>query len=83
MAYFDYYCEDCKKNFEIQCGINDDRSNVACTDCGGKNVQRVFDSVYLPKKVGGDPEHKSIGYQGRGSKSACASCTSGNCSTCG
>jgi putative FmdB family regulatory protein len=85
MAYFDYHCEKCGKDFEIQCGINDDRSNVKCGHCGSKKVQRAFDSIYLPKKGGGEAAAgSSIGYRGRGSgASACGSCSSGNCSTCG
>lgn len=81
MAYFDYNCEKCGKAFEIQCGINDDRSNVKCAHCGSKKVQRAFDSIYLPKKSGGDA---GAGYGGRGAGgSSCSSCSSGNCATCG
>jgi len=52
MAYYDYFCDKCKKPFEVQCGINDDRSWVRCEKCGGDKVRRVFDSILVPKKVG-------------------------------
>jgi putative FmdB family regulatory protein len=84
MAWFDYYCEKCDKKFEIQRGISEDRSNVACPDCNGNDVQRIFDSIYLPRKgkssSGGGFEGD---YSGGGGASKCSSCAGGSCSTCG
>ena len=77
MPYLDYYCEKCETQFEIQCGLNDDRTNVKCPDCKDKKVQRVFDTIYLPSKKG------KGGGGGGGGKSSCSSCSSGNCSSCG
>jgi putative FmdB family regulatory protein len=82
MAYYDYVCEKCGKQFEIQCGINDDRSNVKCTHCKSKKVQRLFNGIQLGVKSE-EPSGSKIGYRGRGSKHGCASCSSKNCSTCG
>jgi putative FmdB family regulatory protein len=76
MAYFDYYCDKCKKPFEIKASISDDRSWVKCPKCSGNKIRRVFDSVYVPKKSGGGNSAPSGG-------SSCSSCASHNCSTCG
>jgi putative FmdB family regulatory protein len=84
MAYFDYTCEKCNKPFEIQCGINDDRSNVKCPHCKSNKVQRLFNSIQLGAKSEEQaPTGSKIGYRGRGSKNACAGCASKNCSSCG
>ena len=80
MAYFDYFCEECQKPFEIRCGMNEDRSNVACTECGGKNVRRVFTSIVVSKKSSGG----GGGFGGAsGGGSSCSSCSSKNCASCG
>jgi putative FmdB family regulatory protein len=81
MAWFDYYCEKCDKKFEIQRGINEDRSDVACPRCKGKKVQRMFDSIYLPKK-GGTSDGMGGDFGGGGGGSSCSSCSGGNCSPC-
>lgn len=77
MAYFDYYCDKCEKQFEIQCGMSDDRSNVSCTECGGHDVRRVFTSIVMAKKSGG-----SSVTVGGGGGSSCSSCASKNCGSC-
>ena len=78
MAYYDYFCDKCKKPFEIQCGINDDRSRVKCTECGGKKVRRMFDSIHVPKKSsGGGKRAPSASTSG-----ACSSCATHNCGSC-
>ena len=76
MAYFDYFCDKCEKEFEIQCSINADRSNVTCPDCGGAEVRRVFSSIYVPKKGG------SGGGASAGGGSSCTSCSTHNCGSC-
>ncbi|HOX28553.1 MAG TPA: zinc ribbon domain-containing protein [bacterium] len=76
MAYFDYYCDKCEKQFEIQAPISDDRKWVKCPDCEGKNVRRVYSSIVVPKKSSGS----SGGSHGGGS---CASCRTHNCGSCG
>ena len=83
MAYFDYHCDKCGKQFEIQCGINDDRSSVACPHCKSRKVQRLFNGIYMASKSSGGDPASSIGYRGRGARSGCSTCSSGNCSTCG
>lgn len=76
MAYFDYYCDKCKKPFEIKAGISDDRSRVRCPKCNGNKIRRMFDSVYVPKKSG------SGGGGAPSGGSSCSSCSSHNCSSC-
>lgn len=73
MPWFDYQCNACDTTFEIQCGLNDDRSNIACPDCGAGDVRRVYSTIYLPKKAGA----------ASASSGKCASCSSGNCASCG
>jgi putative FmdB family regulatory protein len=77
MAYYDYFCDKCKKPFEIQCGINDDRSGVRCGHCDSDKIRRVFDSILVPKKVGSGK--KAAAASGG---SSCSSCASHNCGSC-
>ncbi len=77
MAYYDYYCDKCKKQFEIQCSISDDRSWVKCEYCGSGKVRRIYDSILVPKKSGGGSS-----YAGASSGGGCSSCSSHNCSSC-
>lgn len=72
MAWFDYHCDKCEKQFEIQCGMNDDRDNIKCPDCECV-ARRIFTSILIPKKGGGTAPRP---------KSNCSSCSSRNCSTC-
>ena len=78
MAYYDYFCDKCKKPFEVQCGINDDRSWVRCERCGGDKVRRMFDSILVPKKTGSGKKSAS----GASGGSSCSSCASHNCGSC-
>ncbi len=79
MAYFDYFCDKCKKTFEIQASINDDRSWVKCTECGSGKVRRVFDTIVVPKKSSGGGKRSPAASSG----SSCSTCHSHNCATCG
>ncbi|MEW5944775.1 MAG: zinc ribbon domain-containing protein [bacterium] len=82
MPYYDYVCGECGSAFEIQCGINDDRSGVRCAECGSGKVERNFGTIYLPKK--GKARAGGGGFGSPpGGGSSCSTCTSGTCSTCG
>ena len=45
MPVYDYNCEDCEKDFEVDYPVDDDRGNLACPNCQSKNVLRVFTSI--------------------------------------
>ncbi|HOO56836.1 MAG TPA: zinc ribbon domain-containing protein [bacterium] len=79
MAYYDYYCEKCKKKFEIKASLNDDRSWVRCPDCGGADIRRLYDGSVSAAVKGGT----GGGLVSSGGGSSCSGCTSGNCGSCG
>ena len=50
MPRYDYRCKECNLNFFINCGINDSRENVKCTDCGSTDIARKFKPIILKGK---------------------------------
>ena len=42
MPLFNYKCSDCNKEFEIL--VKNDKRNIECSDCGGKNLKKVYSS---------------------------------------
>ncbi len=43
MILFEFYCEDCKKEFEELVSSSD--SNVRCPFCGSKNTKKLISAV--------------------------------------
>jgi len=66
MPYYDFYCEDCGEEFEEYYGIEEERLNLCCPYCGGKNISRDFSSVSLGirggKRKSKDDEDSSCGF---------------------
>ncbi|MFH1515419.1 MAG: FmdB family zinc ribbon protein [bacterium] len=45
MPVYDFHCDDCECDFEVDYAIDDDRGNLECPNCQSKNVLRVFTSI--------------------------------------
>jgi putative FmdB family regulatory protein len=47
MPRYDYYCEHCKKPFELVLTLEEhDKSTVKCPKCHGKNVHQEFAAFF-------------------------------------
>jgi len=42
MPIYDYKCNDCNKEFEVL--VKNDGKATDCTECGSKNIKRVYSS---------------------------------------
>jgi putative FmdB family regulatory protein len=40
MPMYEYECKKCGSNFDLLRSINQDDSDVVCSDCGSPNIQR-------------------------------------------
>ncbi len=40
MPIYEYYCDDCKKPFEVFVRTMKTPTQVACPDCGGEHVEK-------------------------------------------
>ena len=76
MPFYEFKCTACGHRFEKLCSMGDNGENLDCPKCGVKKPQRVFSAFSSP---GGD---RGSGDGVGGGNSKCASCSSGNCSTC-
>lgn len=45
MPIYDFHCDDCDSDFEVDYPIDDDRGNLECPKCESKNVLRIFTSI--------------------------------------
>ena len=80
MPFYEFKCAACGQRFEKLCSMGDNGENIACPKCGVKKPERVFSAFSSP---GGDSRVNSSGGGNVGSgNSKCASCSSGNCSSC-
>ena len=70
MPIFEYYCSKCNKEFEV---LVFGSQKVSCPHCNGKKVKKLLSTV----------SHKSDSGFTSSQGSACNTCSSGNCSTCG
>ena len=74
MPIYEYQCQKCSGNFEQLIMKADEKA--ACPDCGSKKVSRLMSN--FRRSSGAD----SIGDFGGSGRSACATCSGGNCVTC-
>ncbi len=76
MPIYEYRCLKCKKEFEAI--VFGSRDKVDCPHCKGKKLERLMSSFGFKGggSNGGGNDTPSAGSSG------CASCSSGNCSTC-
>ena len=40
MPIYDYFCNDCHKNFELVLSLHENDEEVKCPKCGSKNVEQ-------------------------------------------
>jgi putative FmdB family regulatory protein len=76
MPVYEYYCKDCKKQFEALRPMSKADVPIACKHCEGKRTSRV-PSVFAAHSGG-----KVVSGAGGGG-GGCASCGGGSCSSCG
>lgn len=80
MPIFEYVCNACQKEFEeIVLG----GEQPACPACGSKDTTKLMSRGVFRTGgpiVAGSPSASAVTTRG---KSACASCSGGNCSSCG
>ena len=75
MPVYEYYCKDCRKQFEALRPMSKADAPIACKQCEGKHTRRVL-SVFAAHSGG-----KAV--SGAGGGGGCASCGGGSCSSCG
>ena len=68
MAVYTYKCNNCRKDFELLVGVNQESAELICPYCKSKDLIRIF-SFFL---IGGTKK----------ANSSCSSCSSSNCSSC-
>ena len=81
MPIYEFLCNKCKREFE-ELVLKEDEQ-VKCPDCGSGDTQKLMSACKFRTGgpiVLGKPSSNAITTRG---KSACASCSGGNCSTCG
>ena len=76
MPIYEYRCLTCAKSFEIL--VFEGGDEPVCPHCKGENLKRLMSSFGY-KSSGSDGNESRPSTAG---SSACASCSSGNCSTC-
>lgn len=86
MPIYEYSCTDCGAQFEELIFSDDD--GVNCEKCGSANTEKLMSCCGFKtgggEATGGDgPQARKPEYRGKGSTSACAGCSGGNCSSCG
>lgn len=77
MPIYEYFCEDCGKEFEEF--IFSDRDEVRCPQCDGERARKMISRCRT--RMGGDisPAGPSGDMGGSG---GCSSCGGGSCGTC-
>ena len=76
MPIYEYVCGKCKNKFELMRPFSRSQEGADCSKCHNQ-AERIISSCYAMTS-GDNGAIKSI----EGSGSSCASCSSGNCSTC-
>jgi putative FmdB family regulatory protein len=73
MPIYEYYCQDCRAEFEALRSIKDADALIRCKKCNGEHTSRKI-SVFFAQ---------SGGQVIAGGNGGCSTCSSGSCSTCG
>ncbi len=71
MPIYEYHCLKCRDDFETLVLRKDDP--VTCPKCDGRKVERLLSACAFKSSNSFTPSKGS---------SSCASCSSGNCSSC-
>ena len=79
MPIYEYACEKCGDEFEEL--IFHDGDLVKCPACGSKKTRKLISKCRFKTGGAGSIAEKALSSSSK--SGACASCTSGDCSTCG
>ena len=58
MPFYEFYCDDCGIEFEEHFDVDENRENVCCPECGGRNVRRDYSEVAFGIHGGCKPSKK-------------------------
>lgn len=53
MPLYEFYCADCRGNFELLATYEKSLGEIACATCSGTNVRRLLSVVARPVRSGG------------------------------
>lgn len=73
MPIYEYYCEDCHKKFDAMRPMSKADAPIECEHCHSRRTSRQLSTFATPGQRG----------ESGGSRSACASCSSHTCTSCG
>ncbi|MEK7449956.1 MAG: zinc ribbon domain-containing protein [Planctomycetota bacterium] len=82
MPLYEFYCQKCKKQFELLIRKQSEISGAACPDCGGLKITKVFSTFATVSGFKNDAGNTGGGLPRSGGGHSCHSCSSGNCSSC-
>ncbi|MCX7662061.1 MAG: zinc ribbon domain-containing protein, partial [Candidatus Omnitrophica bacterium] len=78
MAFYEYFCENCKKKFELIFPIGKAEESPLCPECK-KPSRRIFAGFMVFSKS----KQESSVDNSTSSGSSCGSCITRNCTSCG
>lgn len=82
MPYYEYRCLECREVFGLERSMGD-RTIVACQQCKGEKVSRIWNAYIraggITPDVGQGSSTSSTSSSGGG---GCGSCSSSSCGTC-
>jgi len=76
MPIYEFFCEECKKDFDVLCSLKTDLSTVSCELCSGKKVHKKVSAFAR----GGSSKSMDLGGgHDHSSGSSCGSCSTHSC----
>lgn len=77
MPLYEYYCADCRANFEALRNMSQADEPIACRHCDSLHTSRVL-SIFAAVSRSGDGQTRPVA----GTGGECTSCSTHRCSTC-
>lgn len=78
MPVYEYYCPTCDRRFEALRPMSQATAPMTCPRCAAPNTRKLISAcATISQDAGGSRLVASSGSSG------CASCSGGNCSSCG
>lgn len=77
MPIYEFYCQDCQKEFEEFFHSSSQKKDIICAKCGSSKVRKKV-SLFGVAGKGSD----SAGEFGPSSGGGCGSCATHNCGSC-
>jgi len=69
MPLYAYICKDCGGKFDLLIGMTSKKTELECTKCGSKNIEKIFGAF-------------AVRSSGNKSSSSGSDCPTGTCPTC-